>query len=204
MAISPLGFVCSWYTARLLCSPTSPGSLQLSYLAVALLLVRSVLDLDLPPAAAQSAFASALRVTEEVVAFTSSLTPDDLRGYFTACEPYSHRFFRTHLIRDRFCFPFFDMSYSACAACAAGRSFRSGRRSAVAARPSPAPSFHFGFVQREEVCPFIRVRRFGLGSGTTAHSLVGQEYPGARHCSGTILACRRVWWFLGDSSCSTF
>ncbi|KAJ7161022.1 hypothetical protein C8R46DRAFT_1106262 [Mycena filopes] len=63
----------------------TPGfrSLQLSYLAVALLLVRSVLDLDLPLAAAQSAYDSALRVTEEVVAFTSSLTSDDLRGYFT-------------------------------------------------------------------------------------------------------------------------
>ncbi|KAJ7858628.1 hypothetical protein B0H14DRAFT_2748258 [Mycena olivaceomarginata] len=75
----------------------TPGfrSLQLSYLAVALLLVRSVLDLDLPPAAAQSAFASALRVTEEVVAFTSSLTPDDLRGYFSA---YSAFHFSTCLI----------------------------------------------------------------------------------------------------------
>jgi hypothetical protein len=63
-----------------------PGSLQLSYLAVALLLARSVLDLDLPLAAAHSAYDSGLRVTQEVVAFTSSLTPDDLRGYFAACE----------------------------------------------------------------------------------------------------------------------
>ncbi|KAJ7730660.1 hypothetical protein DFH07DRAFT_1065926 [Mycena maculata] len=62
-----------------------PGfrSLQLSYLAVALLLVRCVLDLDLPLAAARSAYDSALRVAEEVVEFTASLTPDDLRGYFT-------------------------------------------------------------------------------------------------------------------------
>ncbi|KAJ6539921.1 hypothetical protein B0H10DRAFT_2394097 [Mycena sp. CBHHK59/15] len=62
-----------------------PGfrSLHLSYLAVALLLVRSVLDLDLPLTAAQSAHESALKVTEEMVAFTASLTADDLRGYFT-------------------------------------------------------------------------------------------------------------------------
>ncbi|KAJ6493925.1 hypothetical protein C8R47DRAFT_1117814 [Mycena vitilis] len=75
----------------------APGfrSLQLSYLAVALLLVRSVLDLDLPLAAAQSAYDSALRVTEEVVMFTSSLTPDDLRGYFTT---YSAFHFSTCLI----------------------------------------------------------------------------------------------------------
>ncbi|KAJ7756309.1 hypothetical protein B0H16DRAFT_697208 [Mycena metata] len=75
----------------------TPGfrSLQLSYLAVALLLVRSVLDLDLPLAAAQSAYDSALQVTEEVVAFTSSLTPDDLRGYFTT---YSAFHFSTCLI----------------------------------------------------------------------------------------------------------
>ncbi|KAJ6463513.1 hypothetical protein C8R45DRAFT_1177377 [Mycena sanguinolenta] len=70
-------------------------SLQLSYLAVALLLVRSVLDLDLPIGAAQSAHESALRVTEEVVTFTSSLTPDDLRGYFTT---YSAFHFSTCLI----------------------------------------------------------------------------------------------------------
>ncbi|KAJ7146156.1 hypothetical protein C8R44DRAFT_973017 [Mycena epipterygia] len=74
-----------------------PGfrSLQLSYLAVALLLVRCVLDLDLPLAAAQSAYDSALRVTEEVVSFTSSLSPEDLRGYFTT---YSAFHFSTCLI----------------------------------------------------------------------------------------------------------
>ncbi|KAJ7222409.1 hypothetical protein GGX14DRAFT_540400 [Mycena pura] len=75
----------------------TPGfrSLQLSYLAVALLLVRCVLDLDLPLAATQSAYESATRVTEEVVSFTSSLTPDDLRGYFTT---YSAFHFSTCLI----------------------------------------------------------------------------------------------------------
>ncbi|KAJ7153473.1 hypothetical protein C8R43DRAFT_1002136 [Mycena crocata] len=74
-----------------------PGfrSLQLSYLAVALLLVRSVLDLDLPLIAAQSAYDSALRVTDEVVAFTASLTAEDLRGYFTT---YSAFHFSTCLI----------------------------------------------------------------------------------------------------------
>ncbi|KAJ7058013.1 hypothetical protein C8F01DRAFT_304181 [Mycena amicta] len=74
-----------------------PGfrSLQLSHLAVALLLVRCVLDIDLPPAAAHSAYDSAIRVTEEVVAFTASLTPDDLRGYFTT---YSAFHFSTCLI----------------------------------------------------------------------------------------------------------
>ncbi|KAJ7699360.1 hypothetical protein B0H17DRAFT_1328336 [Mycena rosella] len=75
----------------------TPGfrSLQLSYLAVALLLVRSVLDLDLPQAASQSAYDSALRVTGEVVEFTSLLTPEDLRGYFTT---YSAFHFSTCLI----------------------------------------------------------------------------------------------------------
>ncbi|KAF7319969.1 hypothetical protein MKEN_00780800 [Mycena kentingensis (nom. inval.)] len=74
-----------------------PGfrSLQLSHLAVALLLVRCVLDSDLPPSAAHTAYDSAIRVTEEVVAFTSSLTPDDLRGYFTT---YSAFHFSTCLI----------------------------------------------------------------------------------------------------------
>ncbi|KAK7055483.1 hypothetical protein R3P38DRAFT_1357657 [Favolaschia claudopus] len=75
----------------------TPGfrSLQLSYLAVALLLVRSVLDLDLPLPAAQSAIESAIRVTEEMVSFTSSLTEEDLRGYFTS---YSAFHFSTCLI----------------------------------------------------------------------------------------------------------
>ncbi|KAJ7271058.1 hypothetical protein C8J57DRAFT_1320565 [Mycena rebaudengoi] len=63
--------------------PPGYRSLELAYLAVALLLVRSVLDLDLPVVASQSAHESALKVTEEVVSFTSSLTTDDLRGYFT-------------------------------------------------------------------------------------------------------------------------
>ncbi|KAF7292399.1 hypothetical protein HMN09_01224000 [Mycena chlorophos] len=74
-----------------------PGfrSLQLSHLAVALLLVRCVLDLELPPSAAASTYDSAIRVTEEVVAFTSSLTPDDLRGYFTT---YSAFHFSTCLV----------------------------------------------------------------------------------------------------------
>ncbi|KAJ7452081.1 hypothetical protein B0H11DRAFT_2068066 [Mycena galericulata] len=74
-----------------------PGfrSLQLSYLAVALLLVRCVLDLELPLAAARSAYDSALKVTEEVVAFTASLTSEDLQGYFTT---YSAFHFSTCLI----------------------------------------------------------------------------------------------------------
>ncbi|CAK5271368.1 unnamed protein product, partial [Mycena citricolor] len=62
-----------------------PGfrSLNLSYLGVALLLVRSVQDMELPPNAAHSAHESALKIAEEVVTFTSNLTADDLRGYFT-------------------------------------------------------------------------------------------------------------------------
>ncbi|KAJ7607326.1 hypothetical protein FB45DRAFT_948074 [Roridomyces roridus] len=74
-----------------------PGfrSLQLSYLAVAQLLVRCVLDLELPLSAARSAYESALRVTEEVVSFTASLTAEDLHGYFTT---YSAFHFSTCLI----------------------------------------------------------------------------------------------------------
>lgn len=86
------GFRMSSLVSRLLlCLTPLSGSLQLSYLAVALLLVRCVLDLELPLAAARSAYDSALKVTEEVVAFTASLTPEDLQGYFTTCESSSHR-----------------------------------------------------------------------------------------------------------------
>lgn len=52
---------------------------------MALLLARTALDRDLPPNVLRTAQESAFRVTEQVIAFVTSLTEADLRGYWTIC-----------------------------------------------------------------------------------------------------------------------
>ncbi|KIY50592.1 hypothetical protein FISHEDRAFT_71632 [Fistulina hepatica ATCC 64428] len=61
-----------------------PGlrSLELSYYAVALLLARSTFDVDLPASILRGTQESALKITEQVIQFTSSLTISDLKGYW--------------------------------------------------------------------------------------------------------------------------
>lgn len=78
--------VCFHISSILLDIDDAPGSLQLSYLAVALLLARSALERDLPLAVLRTAQESAFKVTEQVIAFVTSLNEEDLKGYWTICK----------------------------------------------------------------------------------------------------------------------
>lgn len=57
-------------------------------MAVALLLARIELDRDLPLAVLRTAQESAFKVTEQVIAFVTSLNEEDLKGYWTICTSF--------------------------------------------------------------------------------------------------------------------